>query len=128
MRKRTRTMRNTTLVVVVLSIAVGMAVAASDERTWTRSEVLAITDKKATDLGYSPEHMSVSFDFTNTKWDGYVKGLQNVGGMPNLEEKLKDRKFFAVYYRALKDRTDHEDLWVFLDRSTGEIIDVIPGE
>jgi len=121
-------MRNTTLVVVVLSIAVGMAVAASDERTWTRSEVLAITDKKATDLGYSPEHMSVSFDFTNTKWDGYVKGLQNVGGMPNLEEKLKDRKFFAVYYRALKDRTDHEDLWVFLDRSTGEIIDVIPGE
>ncbi len=121
-------MRSATLIGLVLSMAVGMAVAASDERTWTRSEALAITDKKAKNLGYNPEHMSVSFDFRNTGWDDHLKGLKDVGGMPNLEKELRDRKFIAVYYRALKDRIDHEDLWVFLDRSTGEIIDYIPGE
>lgn len=116
------------IAIVGLIVLAGSDTIGAAERTWTRSEILAITDGKAKTLGYDPEHMSASFDFMNTGWNHYLRGLGDVGGMPNLERALKDRKFLAVYYRALKDQILHEDLWVFLDRNTGEIIDFIPGE
>ena len=113
---------------VIVAMGMWAPVVVGAERVWTRSEVLAITDREAQRLGYAPEHMSVLFDWLNSQRHGYLNSLTSVGGMPNLEAKLKDRKYVALYYHALKDVGDHEHLWVFIDRHTGEIIDTIPGE
>ena len=98
------------------------------EKVWTRSAILAIADAEARRLGYNAEYMSVSFDWLNSPWQRYLGSLKGVGGMPNLEAKLKGQQYIAVYLSAMKERRDHEQLWVFIDRNSGAVIDTIPGE
>jgi hypothetical protein len=112
--------------VILLTATVAVPLAA--ERTWTRSEILAVADQEAKRLGYDVEQMSVSFDVYNSQWRDYLKSLEGAGGMPDIEAKLKDREPLAVYYAPMKRFQLGGDLWIFIDWNTGEVIETIRGE
>ncbi|MCZ6623713.1 MAG: hypothetical protein O7B35_05705 [Deltaproteobacteria bacterium] len=97
------------------------------EMTWTRSRILSISDQEASRLKYDVDTMSVSFNIHNSQWNRYLKSLEGIGGLPDVEDKLKGRDFWAVYYGPLK-RQFGGDLWVFVDRDSTDIITVIRGE
>ena len=104
---------------------------AEGERVWSRSDILSIAGKEAGRLGYDIKQMSVSFDSYNSKWNDYlgtVHGAQPKQGIPlSVKEKLENREYWAVYYAPLK-MMPGGDLWIFVDRQTGEIITTILGQ
>lgn len=118
------------LVVAALAILCSAPLQAA-ERTWTRSEILAVTDQEAERLGYSVEQMSVSFDSSNSKWHDYLESATNFVPLPEVQATLRGREYLAVYYSPLHRPTDVQsggDLWAFLDWTTGDIIEVVRGQ
>lgn len=114
---------------ILVSIMVSWTpLASAEERTWTRSEILTVTDAEATRLGYDVERMSVAFDVHNTTWESYHKTVEPVGGTAKQDEELKDRHYLAVYYASLNPMTKGGDFWVFLDLQTGQVTEVVVGE
>ena len=115
--------------VILLTIAIWLGIVGigAAERTWTRSEILAIADKEAQRLGYDVEQMSVSFDVYNSQWRDYLKSLEGIGGLPDVQAKLKDQEYWAVYYSPMKQQLGG-DLWTFIDQQTGDIIERVRGE
>ena len=111
---------------LALVIGCGAAVAAAEDKVWTRSEILAIADAEAKRLGYDVEHMSVAFDLYNTQWEQFeMQSVQNTP--PPMVQALTGRDFFAVYYGPMQAQSGG-DLWVFVDRHTGEIVTTIRGK
>ena len=111
----------------LLALSLSSASVLAAEKSWTRSEILAIADAKAKELGYDVEQMSVAFDFYNSHWHDYLRRATNFVPYPDIPAKLNDRKYWAVYYAPIKDQLGG-DLSVFIDRETGETIDVIQGQ
>ncbi len=116
--------------VALVGIMLGHALAAAqaDNTAWTRSAILAVADKEAKRLGYEIDKMSVSFDTYNSGWRDYLASARNFVPLPEVQEALKDREYWAVYYAPLKRGMLGGDLWVFKDRATAEIITVVRGE
>ena len=130
-------------------IVFGAARVVAAERTWTRSEILAIADKEARRLGYDVEQMGVSFDAYNAQWGHYVttyhEGVTGFKETPEgskfaplsdeemqrtreeFSKGLENREYWAVYYGPLKPMLGG-DRWVFIDRKTGDIIKTIGGK
>ena len=96
----------------------------AEERRWTRSEIFTIADAKAKELGYDIEQMSVSFDTYNSEWNDYLKFLGKTDR--DIDERL-NQPYLAVYYAPLKMMLGG-DLWVFIDRNTGEPIYHLAGQ
>ncbi len=107
----------------VMPTLIRVTTAPAVERTWTRSEILAIADKEAQRLGYDSEHMSISFDIDNSQWKEYVAGISQ----STVAAKLNGKSFIAVYYGPMKEQLGG-DLWVFIDRSSGEVIETLRGK
>ena len=122
-------MRITRNLLVLLSVLMGCSVATvfAAERTWTRSEILAIADKEAQKLGYDIERMGVSLDIDNSTWRDDLKTSEQSGAIPQIEGKLKDRHYWAVYYSPLEEQLGG-DVFVFIDRDTGEILGIVRGK
>lgn len=123
-------MRNTWTARALVTIAMALSAAsvAAAERTWTRSELLTIADKEATHLGYDVEHMSVSFDKYSSQWRNHLKSSEKE---KEREEDLKDlehRECWVIYYAPLEELTLGGNLFIFIDRETGEVIKTIGGE
>ena len=150
---------------ITLGVFIGLGTAAAwaddtpwthEGKPWTRSEILAIADQKAQQLGYDVERMSVSFDYHNSKWAysnrmspgrvtlpnpaGPIFGDDNNSSTPKIQpttivvpiepaqdEKLIGRDLFAIYYAPLQAQNGG-DLWVLFDRHTGKIITTIGGK
>ena len=109
------------VVLLAFVLLLGAATVAAAERTWTRSEILAIADAEAKRLGFNPESFTVSFNLDNSRWHEYVQGIQNSPGVPRILQRLKNRAYWAVYYEPM---TKWESLWVFVDRETGEVLEI----
>lgn len=122
-------MRNEGRFILSLVMALQLTGVAAAERTWTRSEILAIADGEVRKLGYDVEHMSVSFDVDNSQWR---EVLERRGLARNVEEKLRNRTYWAISYSALSDRLpdgistkSRSVTWVLLDRKTAQVIDTM---
>ena len=96
----------------------------AEERQWTRSEILAVADAKARELGYDVEQMGVSFDAYNSKWNDYLKYLGKADR--DIDERLS-QPYLAVYYAPLTMMVGG-DLWVFIDQNTGKPIYHLAGQ
>ncbi len=126
-----------TAVIVIGLLIFGVAAAAS-ERTWTRSEILAIADKEAKWLGYNVERDSVSFHKDSEEFWNWLKSMEVLeeegydfsktggGSWKEVRAALSNRKFWAVHYDDLGMPTHGGSLWVLIDRDTGEPINTIP--
>ena len=109
--------RKVTSFLAMTVLIVGVTSAFATDRTWTRSEILAIADKEARKSGYDVEKMSVKLgSFGLEEWCG--KGP----GGPN------NRKHWTVYYGSLNEMMLGGDLCVFIDRETGEVLGTFQGE
>ena len=115
----------TPLSIVMMLLSPGFVSAA--ERTWTRSEILAIADKEAQKIGYDIERMGVSLDIYNSIYRDHLKTAERSGAIPEIEGKLKDRHYWAVYYSPLKEELGG-DLFVFIDRGTSEVLGALQGK
>ena len=101
------------LVMMVVVIG-GLTSASAAERTWTRSEVLAIADAEARRLGYDIEKSSVAINVhSSDEW---------------CRHELDSWKYWAVSYAPLNGLTKGGDLCIVIDRDTGKIIETRVGE
>ena len=121
--KLTRSAISISIVMMLLSAGFVSAT----ERTWTRSEILAIADKEAQEIGYDIERMGVSLDIYNSTWRDHLKTSERSDAISEIEGKLKDRHYWAVYYSPLKEQLGG-DVFVFIDRDTGEILGTFQGK
>jgi len=90
-------------------------------KQWTREQVLTIANEEAKRLGYSVENMSVSFHYYNLAWISYLEEAKGIVGISDIEEKLEGLDYWAVYYSMIS-YIPVPDLWVFIDKITGDII------
>jgi len=117
------------IIAITSVLIIGLATFAGAEKEWTRTEILQIADKEAIRIGYDVEHMSVSFDVYNTKWEDYLKSFKGIGGMPDVEKELEEHNnYLAIHFAPFKKMILGGDLWVFIDLDNGEVITVIRGQ
>ena len=119
-------MRNTLInpMAAILITGVVAATAVAAERTWTRSEILAIADAGAKRLGYDVEQMTISFDMSNSLWHAHLKAVEGIGGPLDIQKRLSGRWYLALHYSPMRmlQMAKGGDLWVFLDLRSGETI------
>lgn len=95
----------------------------------SREEAIGIANKEANRLGYNAAKMKIEIDEENTWWNSYIASSPSFWEQhPHIQEKLHNRDYWAVFYGS-QDRTRlGGDLWVFVDRASGEIIMAIKGK
>ena len=98
------------------------------ERAWTRSDILAIADAEAKRLGYDIDRMGISFDVYNSRWNEMATNSAPDAAPADLLKRLGGRRYFAVYYSLMKEPMKGGDLFVFIDRSTSEVISTLQGK
>ena len=113
---------------VALLVTLGPMDVFAAERAWTRSDILVIADAEAKRLGYDVDHMGISFDVYNSRWNERTANDAPDTAPAALLKKLEGRRYFAVYYSLMKEPMMGGDLFVFVDRNTSEVIGVLRGK
>lgn len=93
----------------------------------SKEKVHEIANNKAKEIGYDIKEMKVELDKENTRWNEYIKKGPILENDNKLRLALKDRKYWAAYY-APKRIQFGGDLWIFIDKNTGEVITIIQGK
>ena|SRR3989338_2810325 len=94
-----------------------------------KKEIIEVANKKAEELGYTLKAMIIIMDEDNAVWNDYIsKGsfFESEYGK-NLDKKLRDRKYWAVYYKPKRIQLGG-DLFVFIDRDTKKVTTVLQGQ
>ncbi len=113
--------------VISFAINAGMTPVLAEGRTWTRSEILAVSDAEAIRLNYNVEQKSVSFHKDNAEWWEYLKQAEaQDSSYGKIRDAVKNRDFLAVRYDDLGTPTLGGELWVLIDRETGQVFNTIP--
>jgi hypothetical protein len=87
-----------------------------------------VADQEAVKLGYDINNMGVELDVANSQWKKY-SAMQR--GLPENISKISGKDFIAVYYFPIPSPDKvmlGGDLWVFLNRGSGEVITVLRGK
>lgn len=107
----------------------------------TKEQITQIAIGKAQELGYKTEDMNIIYDEGNQKIKEHLKrsGVSTYNEETKTWEKdspttpeqeypeLKDKDYQSVYFGP-KEMVLGGDVWVFIDRNTGEVIKYIRGE
>ena len=96
-------------------------------RLLTQEEIIQIANKERISEGISIEESNVYYDIENKKWKSRLSSLKNTS--PEYAKRfsvLDGRDYQAVHY-SLKKIAPGGVLWVFVDKSTSEVI-AIHGE
>ncbi len=117
--------------IIIAVVAIGMSadsmMVAATEKVWTRSEILAVADAEAKRLNYDVEQKSVSFSKDNREWQQYLNDAEaKNAGYGKVRKTLQNREFWAVRYEDIGTPTLGGELWVLVDRETGEVINTVP--
>ncbi|MBU1124825.1 MAG: hypothetical protein KKC84_02260 [Candidatus Omnitrophica bacterium] len=103
------------------------------------AQALAVANNKALELGYDVDALVVDiggviqgplvtdeYDYTQSEWDALNIGKSQWENDITLKEKLADKLFWVVFYRGPYDiryvSSEKDNLWVFVDKNSGEII------
>jgi hypothetical protein len=99
----------------------------------SKKKAVEISTGEANRLGYNTSLMNVTIDNNNTLWTKYSSSLNLSTGVSLLNEisevknRLKNRTFWAVHFGPKNIEQQGGDLWVFIDRNTGEVILYLKG-
>ncbi|MFA5272208.1 MAG: hypothetical protein WC412_07745 [Candidatus Omnitrophota bacterium] len=113
----------------------------SQSNKLTNEQIVNTAIGKAKGLGYKTEDMNILYDEDNKEIKEHLKrsGVSTYNektqklekDLPTTPEQeypeLKDRDYQSVYFGP-KESIKGGDLWVFIDKSTGEVIKSIPGQ
>jgi hypothetical protein len=108
----------------------------------TKERITRVAISKAQELGYKTEDMDITYDEDNQKIKEHLKrsgvSTYNEGtktwekDSPTAPEQeypeLKDKDYQAVYFGPKEAGIKGGDLWVFIDKNTGEVIKYIRGK
>ena len=113
----------------------------SQSNKLTKEEIIKIAISKAKQLGYKTEDMNIIYDDDNKKIKEHLKrgGVSTYNedtktwekDLPTTPEQeypgLKDKDYQSVYFGP-KTIAKGGDLWVFIDKNTGEVIKFVGGK
>jgi hypothetical protein len=89
----------------------------------SKQRAITIANEFAKSLGYDLAKMKASADENNSVWKSYLSSSDITRReYSNLIGKLAGRDYWAVYYRLEPERFGG-DLFVFVDKRTGKIIE-----
>ena len=113
---------------LLLMLLVGCvnAVNRTEAKTVSKTEIMRIANKAATDMGYDLRKLKVSMDDNNSIWNEYISKMP-AGWHSNVVDRLKGRKYSALYYEP-KPLRFGGDLFVFVDRQTGQVVATLAGQ
>ena len=91
--------------------------------------IVKIANETAKKMGYNLSDVTVVIDKDNSAWNNHIsKGaLVNSEYGQDVEKKLHDRKYWAVYYQPKRTQFGG-DLFVFIDKETKKVITVLRGQ
>jgi hypothetical protein len=111
---------------LLLTIGGPLFIAAADV---SLEKAIELARTEAHRLGLDTTDMSFGADETNTRWRSYRPYTPDLDEFRQLDAKLYNRQFFAVY-GAPNPRAGGAvfggDIFVFIDRDSGNIIAVLP--
>ncbi len=93
----------------------------------TEAQVVLIANTEAKKLNYSPDDFNIKIDVKNSLWQDYVSKGDLLEKNLTIKDKLKNKDFWAVYYDPKREQMGG-DLWVFVDKKTGVIINILRGQ
>jgi hypothetical protein len=99
-----------------------------------KDRAIEISSAEAKALGFNVSVMEINIDENNTLWKRYSSSLNVSTGstildeMPEVKSKLKGRAFWVVLFLPRGYEHHDGDLWVFVDKNTGEIILHLKGQ
>lgn len=93
----------------------------------SKKEVMEIANKEVARLKYNIEEMKIETDEENSHWKWYISKTKLIEKNQELETKLKNRNFWAIYYEPKKNQLGG-DLFIFIDKNTGEVIGLLMGQ
>jgi hypothetical protein len=120
---------------LVIILCFASSVVFSQDDKLTKEQIIQIAISKAKELGYKTDEMNIVYDENNKNITEHLKRIgvstYNVKNkkwdkdLPTTPEKeypeLKDKDYQSVYLGP-KGSVKGGDLWVFIDKSTGEVI------
>lgn len=112
-------MRNLRSILSVL-IAVSLILGCQTDRL-SKARILDVANDLAVREGSDPASMIVVYEATNKTWLEHQHLMSKLGGSNAQLSALKDREYQAVGYFPTGPVLGGV-LWVFVDRSTGEVI------
>ncbi len=117
------------LITIILSfifIAEGCVhILREDKKVLTLDRAIITSGKKVEELGYNLDDLEVIANEQNLIWCQHRKNVSVDFRL--LDEELESRKYWAIYYRPKKSQFGG-DLFIFIDKNTGEIIDYLRGQ
>ena len=93
----------------------------------SNEEAIRIANKEVQRLKYDIDKLKIISDEKNTFWYKYISSGPILESNPDIKNKLDNRDFWAIYYGSREMRLGG-DVFIFIDKNTGEIILVIQGK
>ncbi|MBU1124835.1 MAG: hypothetical protein KKC84_02310 [Candidatus Omnitrophica bacterium] len=92
-----------------------------------QEKIISIAVQAVRDVKMSPDTMDIFYDEGNRKWDNFSANLiamykKNSISLPESCVLLEGRDFQAVYFTRQEESLEEGDIWIFVDRITGEVI------
>ena len=125
----------------VIVLCFTSSVVFSQDNRLTKEQIIQVAISKAKELGYKTEEMNIVYDEGNKSIKKYLERIgvsaynkttqqwdKVLSTTPEKEyPELKDKDYQSVYL-GIKGNVKGGDLWVFIDRNTGEVIKYIRGK
>ncbi len=114
----------------------------SQSNRLTKEQIIQIAINKAKELEYKTEDMDIVYDEDNKRIKEHLQrsGVSTYNEKTKTWEKdlpttpeqeypeLKDRDYQSVYFGPKGEGIKGGDLWVFVDKNTGQVIKYIRGK
>ena len=111
------------LLLAALAICVMPKVVAAENESLSQVKVIAIATEAVKAKGVSLEAVSIIYDDGNKLWSEKIGALTSPSSNPNYGVLVKGfLKNYRTVYFDFKEPLP--DIWVFVDKDTGEILEV----
>lgn len=113
-------------VLVLLLVVFTASLAPVFAKNLTEAEVIAVAKDALTGKAIAFEDAVVIYDKDNQRWIGWGEIVAKTPSDPNKgnlpQGVLKEKKYHTVYFDF--EETKRDDVWVFVDADTGNVLTV----
>ncbi|MEW5758418.1 MAG: hypothetical protein AB1755_02980 [Candidatus Omnitrophota bacterium] len=115
------------LVVVVLVVFMFLSYLniawAKEHKEFTQDEIVAIATAEVKGKGFKLDEVQIIYDDGNRLWDEQIGKMTELSDSPNfgIFKKGFMNNYRTVYFDFIEPMPD---IWVFIDKDTGEVLEV----
>ena len=115
------------IVLFFLLIAEGCVhISKENKKMLALDKAVIISGEKAKELGYDLVSLEIIADEQNLIWNQHRKDAPE--GFYSLDRELRDKQYWAIYYRPKEINQVGGDLFVFIDKEAGTVIGYLRGQ